>query len=128
MHAAETDEQLGAAFAVALGRKDAESLKALLAPDVDFMGLTPGRLWESTSADDLVDEIFFGRWFDPSDVIDEVVAVETEPVGQRCRVGYRFRVTNADGEHLVDQQAYIGTHDGRIGWLRIMCAGFQLVG
>jgi hypothetical protein len=121
------DEQVGVAFAEALGHKDAIGLKALLVPDVDFMGLTPGRLWESSSAEHLVDEVFLGRWFEVSDVIDEVVSVETEPIGQRCRVGYRFRVTNADGEHLVDQQAYIGTDAGRIGWLRIMCAGFQRV-
>jgi ketosteroid isomerase-like protein len=116
---------LAAEFAAALGRKDAVALKALLRPDVDFRGLTPGRAWGSTSADELVDEILLGAWFEPSDVIDGVIAIETAAVGRRARVGYRFHVTNADGEHLVDQQAYIEPDGGQIGWLRMMCAGFQ---
>jgi hypothetical protein len=34
-------------------------------------------------------------------------------------------VRNSDGEHLVEQQAYMSERDGQIGWLRIMCAGYR---
>jgi hypothetical protein len=101
------------------------ALKALLHPDVDFKGLTPGRAWESTSADVLVDEILLGSWFEESDIIDRVISIETDLVGRRVRVGYRFQVTNADGVQLVDQQAYIEADHGQIAWIRVLCAGFQ---
>lgn len=45
----------------------------------------------------------------------------------RQRVGYRLRVRNDDGLHLVEQQAYLSERDGRIGWLRVMCAGYRPV-
>ncbi len=117
--------ELGRDFAEALGHKDATRLKALLRPDLDFKAMTPGRFWESGSADDVVDNILLGTWFAPTDEIIDVVAVETGSVGSRQRVGYRFDVKNADGRYLVEQQAYFEPDRERIGWLRVMCAGFQ---
>ena len=118
-------DQLGRDFAEALGRKDAVRLKALLRSDVDFRAMTPGRFWEADSADTVVDDILLGTWFEPSDEITEIVGVETATVGQRQRVGYRFSVRNPDGRYLVEQQAYLQPDGERIGWLRVMCAGFQ---
>src|ERR1700730_9674384 len=111
------DEQLGREFAEALGRKDAVRLRALLRTDVDFRAMTPGRFWESDSADTVVDDILLGKWFEPSDEITEIVDIETATVGLRQRVGYRFSVTNPDGRYVVDQQAYLQPDGGRIGWL-----------
>lgn len=113
------------AFVDAFGSKDRARLKSLLHPDVDFKALTPGRLWEAESADELVDDVMLGAWFEPSDVIDEVVSVETEPIGLRHRVGYRFRVTNGDGTHIVEQQAYVELDGEQIAWMRVVCAGYQ---
>jgi hypothetical protein len=42
-------------------------------------------------------------------------------------VGYRFRVTNRDGRYLVEQQAYLEPDGDQIKWIRVMCAGYQLV-
>jgi hypothetical protein len=36
-------------------------------------------------------------------------------------------VRNDEGLHLVEQQAYLSERDGRIGWLRVMCAGYRPV-
>ena len=119
------EDGLARAFAEALGRKDTAALKALLRPDVNFKAMTPGKFWESGSADEVVDEIMLGTWFDPSDQITEVVAVETDDLLAAERVGYRFRVTNPTGSFLVEQQAYVEVEDGRISWLRIMCAGYR---
>ena len=113
------------AFAEALGRKDAPALKALLRPDVNFKAMTPGRFWESGSADEVVDEIMLGAWFEPSDKITEVVSIETADLVSAERVGYRFRVTNLTGRFVVEQQAYVEEKDGQIAWLRIMCAGYR---
>jgi hypothetical protein len=119
------EDGLGRAFAEALGRRDAPRLKALLHPDVNFKAMTPGRFWEAGSADEVVDEILLGAWFEPSDEIVEIVSIETDDLTSAERVGYRFRVTNVTGRFLVEQQAYLESKDGRIGWLRIMCAGYR---
>ena len=114
----------GEQFATALAAKDFDRLKELFAADVDFRGLTPRRSWEATSPDAIVDEILV-RWFDPSDEIRELEQLETDSFADRERVGYRFRVRNADGEFLVEQQAYVGLSHGQIDWMRVVCSGFR---
>jgi hypothetical protein len=118
-------DNMGRAFADALGRKDVAKLKVLLRPDVDFRAMTPGKFWESDSADEVVDDILLGKWFEPSDEITQILGVETGVVGSRQRVSYRFGVTNAGGNYIVEQQAYFEPDGDRIGWIRVMCAGFQ---
>ena len=113
---------VGEQFVAALASKDREALLGLLDPAVEFRALTPRRAWEADSAETFVDEILLGTWFDDGDRIDEVVAV-----GARYRVGYALGVTNPEGPHLVAQQAFYELDDGRITWLRIMCAGYQPV-
>ena len=71
--------------------------------------------------------MIFGRWFEDADRIDGVDAIECDVVADRRRVGYRFRVTNAEGTFLVEQQAYFGVERDRIDWLRIMCSGYRRV-
>ncbi len=71
--------------------------------------------------------MIFGHWFEDSDHIVAVDAIECDDVADRHRVGYRFRVTNADGTFAVEQQAYYSAENDRIDWLRIMCAGYRPV-
>ena len=119
--------QLGERFAHALAAKDADALRGLLEPALDFRAMTPGRFWEANGSVAVIDDILLGQWFEPSDDIKEVISVETGAVGRRHRVGYCFRVENPDGRYLVEQQAYY-EHDGaRITWLRVICAGFQAI-
>jgi hypothetical protein len=115
---------LGEQFAKALASKDAVQLKALLAPDLSFRAMTPGKFWESRDSGEVVDEIMLGTWFKPSDDIRALERVDTDSVGPRNRVAYRLRVVNGDGDHLVEQQCYFDDVDGRIAWLRVMCAGY----
>ena len=117
-------EGIGERFARALADKDAAGLKALLAPDVDFRAMTPAKFWESNQVDVIVDEMILGTWFAPERRITEVLAVETEALGSRDRVGYRFTVNRPDGEFTIEQQVYYASEGGRITWLRIMCSGF----
>ena len=116
---------LGMDFAEALAHKDAARLKALLRPDVGFRAMTPGCFWESDSANTVVDDILLGQWFEPCDEITHVSGIETATIGPRQRVGYRFGVTNGEGDVVVEQQAYFEADGDQIGWLRVMCAGFQ---
>jgi hypothetical protein len=115
---------MGERFARCLADKDADGLKALLRPDVDFRALTPGRAWESTDANQIVDETILGTWFDDRRDIVELLRVDTDTVGHLERVGYRFRIQQPDGEYVLEQQAYLDAEGEQIKWLRIMCTGF----
>src|SRR5262245_37968968 len=117
----------GERFARAIAAKDVPALLDVLAPEVDFRAMTPGRFWEAASAQETVDDVILGHWFEPSDHIDALESVESDTVADRERVVYRFRVTNADGAFLVEQSAYFAVVDDRISWLRVMCAGYRPV-
>ena len=88
--------------------------------------MTPNRNWEATGPDGVVDALEL--WFEAGDNIEELLELDSAAFADRERVGYRFRVRNSDGEHVVEQQAYLTEKDDRIGWLRIMCSGFRPVG
>jgi hypothetical protein len=116
-------EGLARAFGEAVAAKDADGVRALLHPDLDFREMTPGKVWEAAGPEDVL--FALGQWFEDSDVIEDLEQIDTDSFADRARVGYRLRVSNPDGRHLVEQQAFVGERDGRIGWLRIMCAGYR---
>lgn len=115
----------GERFVDALAAKDRTVLTTLLAPDVDFRAMTPGRFWEATSADDVI-AVLLEQWFEPDDQITGVYGTAPADVEDRHRVTYRFGVTNAAGHHVVEQTAYYDADDaGRITLLRVICSGFR---
>jgi ketosteroid isomerase-like protein len=118
----------GSRFAECLAAKDVDGLRAVLAPDVDFRGLTPGRPWEAAGVPGVV-EVIFGAWFEPSDEILATVEVQDgDDVADTHAVSYRLRVRNDAGTHLVEQQAYYRCDgEGRIAHLRVLCSGFRPV-
>ena len=118
------DSQVGRDFAEAIAAKDYERVAEVLDLKVDFRGLTPRRSWEAKSAGEFVSDVL-PRWFEETDVIDELLTVETGAVADRERVGYQLRGHNGDGPFVVEQQAYYATDDGRITWLRVLCSGFR---
>ena len=117
-------DHLGERFAQALADKDAAGMKGLLRSEVDFRAMTPGKFWESTDVDVIVDETMLGTWFEPQRQITEVLAINSDSFGSMDRVGYRFKVKRPEGEFVIEQQAYYETEDDKISWLRIMCSGF----
>jgi hypothetical protein len=106
-------DNLAASFARAMADKDHAALRSMLHQDIDFRAMTPGRVWEATGPDDVVAAA--GMWFEPEDHVEAVEAVETGQFADRERVGYRFRVRNAEGLHLVEQQAYLSERDAVTG-------------
>jgi hypothetical protein len=115
---------LGTEFARAFAGKDGGRVRELVHPEIDFRGLTPNRSWEASDPDALV-EILFGMWLEATDEVRSLDSVETDSFSDRERVGYRLTVKNPDGDFVVEQQAYIGTRDDRIGWMRVVCSGFR---
>jgi hypothetical protein len=120
----DAESTVGERFVTALAAKDRVALTSLLRPDVDFRAMTPSRFWEASDAASVVDDTVLGHWFEPQDVITGVIQMESGRVGPRSRVRYQLAVTSPDGPHVVEQQVYYETDDGRISWLRIMCAGY----
>ena len=116
---------LGRQFALALAEKDADRLTRLLAPDVDFRGMTPEGFWKATGAAGVVDDVLFAHWFEQHDVIRSLVSLTTDTLIDRERVGYRLLVDRRGQTYLVEHQAYYAEKDGRISWMRLMCAGFR---
>lgn len=112
-------------FAQVIAERDFAGMSALVAPDVDFKGLTPGRFWEGTSISE-VSDVVFGHWFEETDHIDAVLHSEDgQPTGDTQRMSYRFAVTNPDGRFTVEQQAYYRTRDDQICYLRVVCSGYR---
>ncbi|QGN34277.1 hypothetical protein [Microlunatus sp. Gsoil 973] len=125
----EVGTEAGRRFAAALAGKQVAVLTGLLAPDVDFRGLTPGRAWEASDAAGVM-TILLDHWFEPTDEIDELVAITVSSVADRQHVSYRLRGHNADGPFVVEQQMYyqVDTDDpggDRIRWMRVLCSGFR---
>jgi hypothetical protein len=118
---------LGADFAAALAAKDFERLRGLLHPEIDFRGLTPRHVWDVSDPDAVVTQVL-RRWFEDSDEIEALERLETDSVGDRERVGYRFSGRDPDGRFVVEQQVFLAERDGRIGWMRVLCSGFRPAG
>jgi len=116
---------LGELFARAIAAKDRARLRSVLADPIDFRALTPQRYWEATSAEEVVDKIILGEWFDSGVHIQELCSVTTADVSDRHHVAYRMRVRNADGEFYVEQQAYYRVKGDWIDSLRILCSGYR---
>ena len=115
---------LGTDFAHAFAAKDADRIRELVHPEIDFRALTPNRHWEASDQDKLV-SMLFDEWLEDSDEVRGIESVESESFADRERVGYRLAVRCLDGNFLVEQQAYIGERDGTIGWMRVVCSGWR---
>jgi hypothetical protein len=126
--ASQTSSPAGERFARALAAKDTAALRAVLADPIDFQALTPGRHWQASTPGEVVDEIVLGKWFDSGDHIQDLESVSTRQLPGREHVSYLLRVRNADGDHLVEQQAYYDTDGDRIIWMRVLCSGYRPLG
>jgi hypothetical protein len=120
-------EPVGRQFVAAVAARDERALRTILAEDVDFRALTPRESFESAGIDGVVQAVF-GRWIEPTDSVEGVLAVDIGPAVVDCeRVGYRFRV-RSEGDPAVyemEQQAYYTCRDDRIVWLRVLCSGWR---
>jgi hypothetical protein len=117
---------IAARFAHAIAAHDRETLRGLLAADVELRALTPSQAWEVHTADDAV-ETMLGKWFGGERRIDLVENVETDTIADVVRVGYRFRASTPDGPAVVEQQAYLTLTDDAITSMRIICSGYHAV-
>jgi hypothetical protein len=116
-------ELLGPAFAQALARRDFAQVAEVVCPDIEFRALTPRRAWEAQTAEQTLHVL--RTWFDEATVVDDVLGVRIDAVGDRHCVTYRFAGDRPDGRFVVEQHAYYAGRDDRIGWMRLLCSGFR---
>jgi hypothetical protein len=114
----------GERFARAVATADRAALLQLLASELDFRAMTPGRFWEADTAIEALD-VILGTWFGGDRRITAIETIECDRVADLERVGYRFQAVDGGRESIIEQQAYLGVEAGAITWLRIMCSGFR---
>lgn len=113
----------GETFARAFAEKDFDRVREVLAPEVDFRGMTPNRIWEESGPDAIVDKVL-RQWLEDDELVRDIETIDSGEVGDRHSVRYRFRVEiPGQGPHVLEQQAYYELTDGRISWLRVICSG-----
>jgi hypothetical protein len=96
---------------------------ALLDPGIDFRAMTPNRIWEAKDPAGV--EGVLRQWFeDPDEDLHGVEATAPVPIQDTVRVGWLVHISDGDGPHVFEQQAYVRERDGRIAWMRVICSGW----
>ena len=114
---------LASALVDAIVARDLARAVALLHPDVDFQAMTPNRVWET--GDPAGVEAILRQWFeDPDEDVHGIEATEPTPIENTIRVGWLVHISDADGPHVFEQQAYVRERDAQIDWMRVMCSGW----
>jgi hypothetical protein len=114
---------VAAAFVDALVARDLDRAVGLLNAEIDFRAMTPNRVWEAGGAADV--EAILREWFEnPDEEVHGIEATEPVTIEGTVRVGWRVRISDEDGPHVFEQQAYATESDGRVNWMRVMCSGW----
>jgi hypothetical protein len=114
---------LASALVEAIVAQNVTRAVALLHPEVSFRAMTPNRFWEAEGAAGV--EAIFRQWFeDPDEEVHGIEATEPVSIVETMRVGWLVRISDADGPHVFEQQAYVRERDGQIDWMRVMCSGW----
>jgi hypothetical protein len=122
--ATEQSRALGEQLVLALADRDAARLRGLFGTPVTFRAVTPRRFWDADTPVGVAD-VFLGPWFGEDVVVTDVVALETDRVGDVHKVSYRLAVQHAGSPAVIEQVAYYSAVEGRITDLRLVCSGFR---
>jgi hypothetical protein len=115
----------GEALVRALASRDREGLRRLMADEVSFKALSPGRFWEASTPDEVA-SIYFDEWFEETHMLERVTSFEEgEALPDLDRVAFRFELITPSGPRVVEQQTYYQAAEGRITYLRVLCSGFR---
>jgi hypothetical protein len=103
--------------------RDLARAVGLLHPDIDFRAMTPNRVWEAEDPAGV--EAVLRAWLEgPEEEVHRIEATVPSSIVDRVRVGWLVRISDADGPHLFEQQAYVRERDGQIDWMRVICSGW----
>ncbi|MBV9804954.1 MAG: nuclear transport factor 2 family protein [Solirubrobacterales bacterium] len=114
---------VGARFAHALAAKDFEAFYDLLHPDVNFVALTPGRVWPALGPAKGIDGVL-RHWLDGI-TVERLSDVQVEQLSDCRRLGYRLHGRSGGRSFVFEQQAYLQETGGQISWVRLLCSGLR---
>ena len=120
-----TTAELGVASAWvdAIVARDVARAVALLHPEIDFRAMTPNRIWEAEGRAGVAEVL--RAWFeDPDEDVQRIEATEPVWIQDTVRVGWLVHISDVDGPHVFEQQAYVRERDARIEWMRVICSGW----
>jgi hypothetical protein len=108
-------------FAEAIAAQEFDSLARYFHPKVRFRALTPNSTFGHVGSESAIATV--KNWFGDASEI-RLVSSEIEPVSNRVRLAYRFRVFEDNAWNVVEQQAYCTVSDGLVTDISIVCSGF----
>ena len=123
IRAAAGPHDVAVAFLDALAAREFTRAQTLLAQDIQFRMLVPGRLMTDQGANATIRR--FAGWFAGADQF-EVQASSAQEIEGRAVITYRFRLHDARGWQLLEQHMMldVGT-DGRVEAIDLLCSGFR---
>ncbi|MEY2470173.1 MAG: hypothetical protein QOF21_2871 [Actinomycetota bacterium] len=110
-------------FVDAVVARDVARAVAVLHPEIDFRAMTPNRVWEANNSSG-VDTILRAWFEDPDEEVHGIEATEPSAIVDLVRVGWLVHISDADGPHVFEQQAYVRERDAQIDWMRVICSGW----
>jgi hypothetical protein len=118
-----TGSSVATALVDAIVARDIAGAAALLHPEIDFRAMTPNRVWEAEGSAGV--EVVLREWFeDPDEDVNGIEATQPSAIEDTLRVGWLVHISDTDGPHIFEQQAYVRERDGLIDWMRVMCSGW----
>jgi hypothetical protein len=115
--------RLASTWVDAIVARDLARAVALLHREVDFRAMTPNRVWDAENPAGV--EAILREWFeDPDEDVQEIEGTESVAIEDTVRVGWLVHISDRDGPHVFEQQAYLREHDAQIDWMRVICSGW----
>lgn len=111
-------------FVDAIVAQDREALLALMAPRVRMRGMAPGRTWDSSDAETLVDEVLLGDFFGPQTEITGLTWADTGHVQDVNSASYQVQMRKDGVDMECVQHTFFDVEAGRIHGLHLLCSGF----
>ena len=115
-------ETVGQRLVEAIAAQDVAAIATCFADETEFRALIPPGFRERTGA--LETASLIGAWFGDSTELD-LVDSETEEVGDRVHIAYRFEGVEEGEPYVVEQHLFGTVSDGNIERADLLCSGFR---
>ena len=120
---AATESSIATTLVDAIVARDVARAAALFHPEIDFRAMTPNRVWEAEGSSGV--EAVLREWFEnPEEDVQGIEATQPTAIRGTLRVGWLVHISDVDGPHVFEQQAYVRESGGLIDWMRVMCSGW----
>lgn len=115
---------IGRRFLDHLVRGDREALLRLMAPEVRFRAVAPGRHWESHDPIEIVDDILLGDFFGPDVVIEKLHSAGFGAVADINSASYFVQMRHGHQRQKCQQHLFMDVRAGVVRSIHLSCTGF----